>query len=156
MKGGPNHVGNYCDAPILADEVTGQLHFQSSYYYIGHFSRFIKAGAVCLSSEFFSWMTPATVSGHLTDEAECLAFRNPDGSIVLIVTNRTEAELAFEFKIETADGSQAADLRDWDNARTEANTGTKADSDKGSDEKPQAAPLYLKCPPRAIQTWILK
>ena len=156
MKGGPNHVGNYCDAPILADEAKGELHFQSSYYYIGHFSRFIKPGAVCLSSEFFSWMTPATVSGHLTDEAECLAFQNPDGSIALVVTNRTEAELVFEFKIEASGGVQTADLRDWEKARTEANSSSKAASDKASGENAPAAPLYLKCPPRAIQTWILK
>ena len=142
MKGGPNHVGNYCDAPILADEKTGQLHFQSSFYYIGHFSRFIKAGAVRLSAELFSWMTPATVSGHLTDEAETLAFKNPDGTIVLVVTNRTEADFVFEFKIEEAGKTQNADLRDWEKARTSASANKEA--------------LYLKCPPRAIQTWILK
>ncbi len=145
MKGGPNHVGNYCDAPILADDEQGILHFQSSYYYIGHFSRFIKPGAVRLGSEFFSYMTPATVSGHLTDEAETVAFKNPDGSIVLIVTNRTEADLAFEFKIESDKGTQTADVRNWEKARTAA-----ADTTDNS-----STPLYLKCPPRAIQTWIL-
>lgn len=98
MQGGPNHVGNCCDAPILADETKGTLLFNSSYYYIGHFSRFIKAGAVRLSCEIVSAMTPATVSGHLTDEAECLAFKNPDGTISLVVTNRTEADLVFELK----------------------------------------------------------
>ena len=142
MKGGPNHVGNYCDAPILADEKTGQLHFQSSFYYIGHFSRFIKAGAVRLGAELFSWMTPATVSGHLTNEAETLAFKNPDGTIVLVITNRTEADFVFEFKIEEAGKTQNADLRDWEKARTSASANKEA--------------LYLKCPPRAIQTWILK
>lgn len=100
MQGGPNHVGNYCDAPILADEKTGTLHFQSSYYYIGHFSRFIKPGAVRVDAEITSMMTPATVSGHLTDEAETLAFKNPDGSIILVITNRTEADLVFTFKVE--------------------------------------------------------
>ena len=147
MKGGPNHVGNYCDAPILADEIEGKLHFQSSFYYIGHFSRFIKPGAVRLDSDFFSWMTPATVSGHLRDEAECIAFKNTDGTIVLIVTNRTEADLVFELKIENESGSVGADIRDWEKARTAANTDKSASP---------AAPLYLKCPPRAIQTWILK
>ena len=99
-------------------------------------------------------MTPATVSGHLTDEAETIDFRNLDGTIALIVVNRTEAELAFEFKIESSGGAQTADLRDWEKARTAANTNTdsKAEGDKDS----PAAPLYLKCPPRAIQTWILK
>ena len=120
MKGGPNHVGNYCDAPILADETNGSLHFQSSYYYIGHFSRFIKPGAVRLKAEVTSAMIPATVSGHLTDEVETLAFRNPNGTIALIITNTTEADLVYEFK--TSEDSQS---------------------------------LYLKCPPRAIQTWIL-
>ncbi len=103
MQGGPNHVGNYCDAPILADEKNGTIHFQSSYYYIGHFSRFIQPGAVRVDAEINSMMTPATVSGHLTDEAETLAFKNPDGTIVLVITNRTEAELVFNFKIEGED-----------------------------------------------------
>ena len=100
MQGGPNHVGNYCDAPILADEKNGIIHLQSSYYYIGHFSRFIQPGAVRVESKITSMMTPATVSGHLTDEAETLAFKNPDGSIALVITNRTEADLVFTFKIQ--------------------------------------------------------
>ena len=146
MKGGPNHVGNYCDAPILADEGDDTIHFQSSFYYIGHFSRFIKPGAERISSDFFSWMTPATVSGHLRDEAETVAFRNPDGTIILVVTNRTEADLVFEFKIEASGKVQSADIRNWEKARTAA-----ADAENDS-----VAPLYLKCPPRAIQTWVLK
>lgn len=153
MKGGPNHVGNYCDAPILADEKEGKLHFQSSYYFIGHFSRFIKPEAIRLGAEFFSWMTPATVSGHLNGEAETLAFKNPDGSIVLIVTNRTEADLVFEFKIESSTNSKTVNLRDWEKVRTSANKDKAA---QDSDSKKTEKPLYLKCPPRAIQTWILK
>ena len=120
MKGGPNHVGNYCDAPILADEYEGTLHYQSSYYYIGHFSRFIKPGAVRLGAEVVSAMIPATRSGHLTDEVETIAFKNPDGSVVLILTNATEADLVYEFKV---DGEQTQKLR---------------------------------CPARAIQTWVLE
>ncbi|CDF57108.1 O-Glycosyl hydrolase family 30 [Thermobrachium celere DSM 8682] len=40
--GGPNHVGNYCDAPIIVDTENDRVYYQSSYYYIGHFSRFNK------------------------------------------------------------------------------------------------------------------
>ncbi|HNU07217.1 MAG TPA: hypothetical protein PKO33_05570, partial [Pyrinomonadaceae bacterium] len=43
--GGPNHVGNYCFAPIHADTRTGELIYTPSYFYIGHFSKFIKPGA---------------------------------------------------------------------------------------------------------------
>ncbi|MCR4736264.1 MAG: glucosylceramidase [Treponema sp.] len=135
MQGGPNHVGNYCDAPILADEKTGSLHFQSSYYYIGHFSRFIQAGAIRLGSEIFSYMTPATLSGHLTNEAECLAFKNPDGTIVLILTNTTEADLVFELEICGKDENHKIEI--------EGNSSTEQT-------------VCLKCPARAIQTWILK
>jgi glucosylceramidase len=50
-KGGPNHVGNYCSAPILADTANDKLLFQSSYYYMGHFSRFLKPGARSIRTE---------------------------------------------------------------------------------------------------------
>ena len=43
-QGGPNHVGNYCSAPIIVDTNSQEIIYQSSYYYIGHFSRFIKQG----------------------------------------------------------------------------------------------------------------
>ena len=44
--GGPNHVGNLCDAPIKYNTETGEIIYANSYYYIGHFSKFIKPGAV--------------------------------------------------------------------------------------------------------------
>ncbi len=43
--GGPNHVGNFCYAPVHADTRTGQLIYTNAYYYIGHFSKFVKPGA---------------------------------------------------------------------------------------------------------------
>ena len=44
-RGGPNHVGNFCFAPVHADTKTGELTYLNSYYYIGHFSKFIRPGA---------------------------------------------------------------------------------------------------------------
>eukprot|EP00747_Dinoflagellata_sp_TGD_P022185 gnl/TRDRNA2_/TRDRNA2_128955_c0_seq2.p1 gnl/TRDRNA2_/TRDRNA2_128955_c0~~gnl/TRDRNA2_/TRDRNA2_128955_c0_seq2.p1 ORF type:complete len:596 (+),score=69.25 gnl/TRDRNA2_/TRDRNA2_128955_c0_seq2:240-1790(+) len=44
-QGGPNHVGNFVSAPVLVDVERDQLLFLSSYYYIAHFSRYIKPGA---------------------------------------------------------------------------------------------------------------
>ncbi len=81
--GGPNHVGNYCDAPIIADTKEGKLHYNSSYYYIGHFSKYIKPGA-----RRISWETGL-------DELDIIAFENPDGSIVLVVMNETDREQEF-------------------------------------------------------------
>ena len=50
-QGGPNHVGNYCSAPIIVDTRTQNLLYQSSYYYIGHFSRFILPGDKIINSK---------------------------------------------------------------------------------------------------------
>ena len=81
--GGPNHVGNYCSAPIIADTRTGELLYQSSYYYIGHFARFIGPGARRISCR--------VSAGDL----EATAFSNADGSLAVVILNRTEAEIAF-------------------------------------------------------------
>ncbi len=63
---------------VLADTATGELHYQSSYYAIGHFSRFVQPGArriLCATSH---------------DLLEAAAFRNPDGQIVVVLLNRSE------------------------------------------------------------------
>ena len=44
-QGGPNHVGNFCSAPILLDALPDGYELQSSYFYLGHFARFVKPGA---------------------------------------------------------------------------------------------------------------
>jgi glucosylceramidase len=43
--GGPNHVSNVCFAPIHADRETGELIYTPTYYYLGHFSKFIRPNA---------------------------------------------------------------------------------------------------------------
>ena len=90
--GGPNHVGNLCDAPIIADTTTDTLHYNSSYYYIGHFSKYIKPGATRIGLEAQAPDLLAT------------AFRNPDGSITVVVQN--ESDVAQPFALEF--GGEAA------------------------------------------------
>lgn len=77
-RGGPNHVGNYCFAPIHADTRTGELIYTNSYYYIGHFSKFIRPGARRVLASPSRSMLLAT------------AFRNQDGSVAVVVMNPTE------------------------------------------------------------------
>lgn len=78
-EGGPNHVGNYCDAAILADRKNKQLIFNSSYYYIGHFSKYIKPGAKRID-----------VKQNLGKGCHTTAFINVDGSIVLVILNESD------------------------------------------------------------------
>ena len=82
-KGGPNHVGNFCFAPIHADTKTGELIYTNSYYYIGHFSKFIKPGAKRIAS---SPSRSALIS---------TAFLNPDGKIAVVVMNKTDKEIPY-------------------------------------------------------------
>ncbi|WP_282827807.1 glycoside hydrolase family 30 protein [Pelomonas sp. V22] len=81
--GGPNHVSNLCSAPMLADRASGRLMPQPSFDYLGHFARFIKPGAervLCAASR---------------QDLECTAAVNPDGSLALVVLNRSEATQRF-------------------------------------------------------------
>jgi glucosylceramidase len=107
MQGGPNHVGNFCDAPLLVDTKSCELHFNSSYYYMGHFSRFIKPGARRVECVINSYMTPATVDGRMGNIVEACAFVNDDGTLAIVVMNRTEADMVFEL----CTGGETAVLR---------------------------------------------
>ena len=86
-NGGPNHVGNFCFAPVHANIQTGKLIYTNSYYYIGHFSKFIKAGARRISCS------------TNRDKLESTAFINPDGKIVVVVLNTSGEKLPFKLLI---------------------------------------------------------
>lgn len=88
-QGGPNHVGNFCSAPILADTRNGEVLYQSSYYYIGHFSKFVRPGAIRI------------LAATTHDALEVTAFENPDGQIAVIVLNRNEFPLRFELRMKS-------------------------------------------------------
>lgn len=49
-EGGPNHVGNYCDAAIIADTDESAIYFHPQYYYMGHFSKFLAPNSVRVES----------------------------------------------------------------------------------------------------------
>jgi glucosylceramidase len=86
-NGGPNHVGNFCFAPIHADTKTGKLIYTNSYFYIGHFSKFIQPGAKRISSS------------TNRDKLQSTAFLNPDGKIVVVVLNLSDDKLPFRLWI---------------------------------------------------------
>jgi len=84
QNGGPNHVQNFCFAPIHADTSTDELIFTPSYYYIGHFSKFIEPGAKRIS----------TTTSRST--LESTSFLNPDGEIVSIVMNKNDNNINYK------------------------------------------------------------
>jgi glucosylceramidase len=86
-KGGPNHVENFCFAPIHADSKTGELIYTPSYFYIGHFSKFIRPEAKRVS-------TSVSRSSLLST-----SFRNTDGKMVTVVMNQSEGTVIYNLMI---------------------------------------------------------
>jgi len=85
--GGPNHVGNFCFAPVHADTRTGELIYTNAFYYIGHFSKFVRPGArrIAVSSNRAQLQTSA--------------FVNKDGSIAVIVMNTTDESIPYQLML---------------------------------------------------------
>ncbi|KAF1695252.1 glycosyl hydrolase [Pseudoxanthomonas jiangsuensis] len=88
--GGPNHVGNYCFSPIHADTRSGELVYTPSYWYIGHFSRFLRPGAQRV--------------GAASSRSNLLAtsFLNQDGSLATVVMNPTDVAITYNYYVGTA------------------------------------------------------
>lgn len=78
--GGPNHVGNFCFAPIIADTKTGEVHYTYEYYYIGHVSKYIKPGAQRI--------------GNSSNRAALIstAFMNRNGELVTVIMNESDKD----------------------------------------------------------------
>ena len=93
-NGGPNHVGNFCFAPIHADTKTGELIYTPSYYFLGHFSKFIGKEATRISSV-------ASRSQLLTT-----SFLNKDGKVVTVVMNQSNKKVKYNLCI----GTQATEV----------------------------------------------
>ena len=86
-NGGPNHVQNFCFAPIHANTKTNELIYTPTYYYIGHFSKFIRKGALRIS----------TTASRSTIEST--SFQNPDGQIVTVVMNKTDDSIQYKLLV---------------------------------------------------------
>lgn len=81
--GGPNHVQNYCMAPMIGNTKKGEIFYMNSFYYIGHFSKFILPGARRI------------ISSSNNDRLLSTAFLNPDGKVIVVVLNQSEQDMEF-------------------------------------------------------------
>lgn len=88
-NGGPNHVGNYCFAPIHGDVEMGELIYTPTYFYIGHFSKFIRPDAKRVST--------TSSRSHLLSTS----FLNVDGTLVSVVMNQSDLEIEYQLYIDS-------------------------------------------------------
>lgn len=82
--GGPNHVSNLCFAPIHADTRVDSIIYTPTYYFLGHFSKYIRPGAKRVS-------TVSSISF-----LESTSFINENGKMVTVVLNTTDSALDYK------------------------------------------------------------
>ena len=82
-NGGPNHVKNFCFSPIHGDTKTGELIYTPTYYYIGHFSKFIKPGAKRVSTACSRTFLQSTT------------FVNENGKYATVIMNQTDEKIKY-------------------------------------------------------------
>ena len=92
-KGGPNHVGNYCHAPFLYDVEKKKLLPQKTQEQYEMFSHFICPGSVRVQTTKF------------TEQIDTVAYRTPDGRIVLILLNKGKELEAVNIRLGKMVGS---------------------------------------------------
>lgn len=86
-QGGPNHVNNFCDAPIMCDTDKDVIEEKLSFDYIKHFSHFIVPGAKRIASTKY------------TPKLEMTTLKNPDGTIVTVLMNISEEDLEVNIRL---------------------------------------------------------
>ena len=75
------------NALVRVDSKTKEFSYRPEYYAVRHFSQFVKPGAKQLA--YSPWR----------DKTEAIAYRNPDGSIVVVVTSWADEAKAVSFRI---------------------------------------------------------
>ena len=86
--GGPNHVNNLCDAPVIIDSKTKEVHYNSSFFYIAHFSKFIKKNAKRIYSN---------VIGDKIYVVSCI---NEDDSLCIVIMNEENKDKLVKLEID--------------------------------------------------------
>jgi len=102
-KGGPNHVNNWCIAPVIAKPETDEAYYTPLYYVMAHFSKFFRPGAtrIGVSTELKNLMITSC--------------KNSDGTIAVAILN--DKEEAVHYRI-TVGGREVATKIDGNSLQT--------------------------------------
>ncbi|HKK69888.1 MAG TPA: glycoside hydrolase family 30 beta sandwich domain-containing protein [Candidatus Krumholzibacteria bacterium] len=91
--GGPNHVGNFCGAPIMIDTETQKIHFTPIFHVLSQFSRTIRPGDRVLTTE-------RTLGGLGSDDLHACATRADDGTVTVQLLNTTKDPLRVDLEVD--------------------------------------------------------
>jgi glucosylceramidase len=91
-RGGPNHVGNFCGAPIMIDTESKQVYYTPIYYILAQFSRTIRPGDKAVQ-------TDKIISGLDSDALHACATINNANLLSVQLLNTTKEPLEFSLQI---------------------------------------------------------
>jgi len=91
-EGGPNHVGNFCGAPIVIDTTTQKVSYTPIYFVLAQFSRTIGPGDKAVR-------TQRTLGGLDSDALHARATINEDALLSVQLLNTTKEAIAYELQI---------------------------------------------------------
>lgn len=90
--GGPNHVGNFCGAPIMIDVDTGHVYYTPIFHVLAQLSRTIRPGDVAVQL--------ATTRVGLDDDAlHASASVSPSGLLSVQVLNTTKQAIQYDLQV---------------------------------------------------------
>jgi glucosylceramidase len=90
--GGPNHVGNFCGAPIMIDTETGEVYYTPIYYVLAQFSKTIRPGDTALQVN-------QQLDGLDKDALHASAAINDNGLVSVQLLNTTKAPINYSLQI---------------------------------------------------------
>ncbi|MBT8141346.1 MAG: glycosyl hydrolase [Gammaproteobacteria bacterium] len=91
-KGGPNHVGNFCGAPIMIDVNNGEVYYTPIYTVLAQFSRTIRPGDKAVQ-------TARKLNGLDADALHASANINADNLLSVQLLNTTKQPIQFALQI---------------------------------------------------------
>jgi glucosylceramidase len=99
QDGGPNHVGNFCGAPIMIDIKTGQVYYTPIFYVLAQFSRTIRPGDKAVKTDKY-------LDGLDYDALHACATINETNLLSVQLLNTTKNPITYNLQI----GNQFADV----------------------------------------------
>jgi glucosylceramidase len=93
-NGGPNHVGNFCGAPIMIDTEKGLVYYTPIFHVLKQFSRTIRPGDKALKTD------KKLDSSLDSDDLHACATINDDNIVSIQVLNTTKEAIKYNLKLD--------------------------------------------------------
>lgn len=92
QNGGPNHVGNFCGAPIMIDTESGHIYYTPIFYVLAQFSRTIRPGDQAVQADKY-------LDGLDDDALHASATINNDKLVSVQLLNTTKQPIQYSLQL---------------------------------------------------------